>query len=166
MFRRKRDEQSHAYSKIFPSFIIFFFLELDQINIQLFYSYSYIAELSSSLSPIFIYCAKTGVSNQSLNKGGVKIKWHKRFNMKYSHLLPHICCTLMTTLLMVSFTPRKGKLNGKILLHVFFSQVLDGAHCVCALMVAILHTQTFILFDFDPSLISRLATDSVLDQIS
>ena len=73
VFRRKRDEQSHAYSKIFPSFIIFFFLELDQINIQLFYSYSYIAELSSSLSPIFIYCAKTGVSNQSLNKGGIGV---------------------------------------------------------------------------------------------
>ena len=32
-------------------------------------------------------------------------------------------------------------------------------------MVTILHIETFVTFDFDPSLISRLITDSDLDQI-
>ena len=39
--------------------------------------------------------------------------------MKYDHLRRHIRCTLMAILLMVIFTLRKVKLNGKILLQVF-----------------------------------------------
>ena len=37
--------------------------------------------------------------------------------------------------------------------------------CVCARMVAILHFETFVAFDFNPSLTSKMITDSDLDQI-
>ena len=57
------------------------------------------------------------------------------------------------------YTLRKDKLNVKILLHVFlpfFVRCVDGVQCVCAL---------FLTFSFDPYLISRLITDSSLDQL-
>ena len=69
------------------------------------------------------------------------------------------------------FTLRKDTLNWKILLHVFFFfffflvWCVDGVQCICALMVAILHIETFVIFDFDPSLILRLITDFDLNQI-
>ena len=55
----------------------------------------------------------------------------------------------------------------KSLLFAFrlFVGCLDGVQCVCARMLAILHTETFMSFHFDPSLISRLITDSDLYRI-
>ena len=41
----------------------------------------------------------------------------------------------------------------------------DGVQCVCARMVAILHIEKFVAFDFNPSLTSKMITDSDLDQI-
>ena len=64
------------------------------------------------------------------------------------------------------FYTKKGKLNGKILLHVFllFVWCVDGVQRVYVLMVTIRHIETFVTFDFDPSIISRLITDSHLNQ--
>ena len=56
------------------------------------------------------------------------MKCHKCFRIKYGYHLRQISCTPLTTLLMVIFTPRKGKLNGKILLHVFI--YMSGAPTV------------------------------------
>ena len=84
--------------------------------------------------------------------------------MKYGHHRRQISCTPLTTLLIVIFTLRNGKLNKKILLHVLV-ECVDGVQCVCALMVTILNIETFVTFDFGPSLISRLITDSDLGHI-
>ena len=46
-----------------------------------------------------------------------------------------------------------------------FVRCLDSIQCTCALMVTILHIKKFVTFDLDPSLISRLITDSDLGQI-
>ena len=56
----------------------------------------------------------------------------------------------------------KGNLNRKILQYVFlvFIRCVDCIQHVCAWMVALVHIETFVIFDFDPSLISRLITDS------
>ena len=72
-----------------------------------------------------------GISNNlSSKKEGVKIKCYKCFNMKYGRHLRRISCSSLMNLLMVIFTLRNGRLNGKILLHVFlfFRQV----HRQCA----------------------------------
>ena len=55
------------------------------------------------------------------------------------------------------FYTKKGKLNEKILLHVFllFVWFVNGVQHVYVLMVTILHIETFVTFDFDPSIISR-----------
>ena len=47
----------------------------------------------------------------------------------------------------------------------FFVGSVDGVQRVCARMMAILHNETFVTFDFDPSFFSRQITDSDLDQI-
>ena len=57
--------------------------------------------------------------------------YHGRNNnnsMKYDQHPRQISCTSLSTLLMVIFTLRKCKLNGKILLHVF--PILSGASTV------------------------------------
>ena len=64
----------------------------------------------------------------------------------------HIRCLLWTSLLTVI-----GTLNGKSYCMCFF--FLSDAH-VFARMAAILHIEIFVTFDWDPSLISRLITDS------
>ena len=65
-----------------------------------------------------------GVRYQSLNKGGVKIICHKCFSMKYGPSPRKIHSTQLTILLMVIFTLRNGKQNGKILLYVFLFSVM------------------------------------------
>ena len=47
----------------------------------------------------------------------------------------------------------------------FFVGCVDGVQYVYVLMVTILDIETFVTFDFDLSVTSRLITDSVLDQI-
>ena len=56
-----------------------------------------------------------GVSNQSLNKAGVKTQCHKCFSVKYGY---HVSCTPLTTLLMQVLHYKKGK-KRRILLHMF-----------------------------------------------
>ena len=58
------------------------------------------------------------------------------------------------------FYTKEGKLNGEILLYallIFFGCV-DGVQGVCARMVAIIHIETVVAFNFHPSLVSRLLT--------
>ena len=108
-----------------------------------------------------------GVSNLSLNKGGVKIKCHKCFDIKYGHNPHQIGCSLLTTLLMVIFSLKRRKLNGESLLQAFllFVGCVDDVQCVCARVVAIIYSETFVTFHLDSFIISRLITDSDLDQI-
>ena len=69
----------------------------------------------------------------TLNMGGVKIKCHKCLNMKYGHHPRQISSRPLTALLMVIFTLRKSKLNGKILLPVFlFMSGASTVHSVSA----------------------------------
>ena len=87
--------------------------------------------------------------------------------MKEGHHPRQISCSPLTTLLMVIFTLRKSKQNRKILQYVFLFFFLSGmstvyTQCVCALMVILLHTETFY---FDPVRNSRPITDSDVDQI-
>ena len=42
---------------------------------------------------------------------------------------------------------------------------VDGVQCIGELMVTIRNIETFVTFDFDPSFISRVITDSDLDHI-
>ena len=80
---------------------------------------------------------------------------------QYGNHPRQISCTALTTLLVTIFTLRKGKLNGAILLHVFLflSGSVDGIQCICALVLIILNIETFVTFDFDPSLNSKFITD-------
>ena len=55
--------------------------------------------------------------------------------------------------------------NLTLCISFFFVGCVDSVLHVCAQMVAILHIETFVTFDFNPSLISKLITDSNLDQI-
>ena len=51
----------------------------------------------------------------------------------------------------------------RMTLRTILAQGLVGVQFVC--MMVVFHIETFVTFDFDPSLISRLITDSDLDQI-
>ena len=44
-----------------------------------------------------------------------------------------------------------------------FARCVNSVHGVCVWMVTILQIETFVAFNFDPSLIARLITDSDLD---
>ena len=71
--------------------------------------------------------------------------------MKYGPHKHQISCTPLTTLWMAIFTLRKGKLNGKIIPHVF--PFLSGAAPVYSMPVTILHIKTFVTFDITASLL-------------
>ena len=87
--------------------------------------------------------------------------------MKYGHNPRPIRCTMLKILLIAIFTLKRGKLNHKILPYAFLLLVgcVDGVQFVCLRMVAIFHTETFVTFHFDLSLISRLINDSDLNRI-
>ena len=84
--------------------------------------------------------------------------------MKYGH--HQRAYTLYTT--DISETIEMHKVRVSCLFSLFsviitIYKIVDGVHLVCMQMVAILYIETFVTFDFDPSLISRLITDSNLD---
>ena len=45
----------------------------------------------------------------------------------------------------------------------FIVGCVNGVHRVCARIVVIFHTEAFVTFDFSPSLISKLITESDFD---
>ena len=61
---------------------------------------------------------------------------------------------------MVIFTLINGKLNGKTLLYALYCRARRQCTVGFAQMVAIFYIETFVTFDFDPSLSSRLITVS------
>lgn len=95
------------------------------INYSTIYFIQFCSPISHQFKPKYSFDSiGKGISNDCLNKEGVKIKCHKYFNMKYGRHLRQIICTPSTILLIVIFTLRNSKLNGKILLHVLlFCQV-------------------------------------------
>ena len=87
--------KKNACSRIF--FCFFFWSQIKYSTIS-FIQFS--SSIINQLKPENTFnSVKIGVSNQSLNKEGVKTKCHKCFNMKYGHHPPQISCTSLTTLL-------------------------------------------------------------------
>ena len=68
--------------------------------------------------------------------------------MKYGHHPRQISCTPLTILFMVIFTPRKGTLNRKILLHVFlFMLSASTVYCAACLRADGDHTSYRNIYD-------------------
>ena len=89
---------------------------------------------------------------------------NKCFSVKFGH---HFGADMLYT---VDEPDKKAYSNIFHLVNSFrvtisINKIVNGVQCVCAQIVALLHTETFVTFDFDPSLISRVKPDSNSDRI-
>ena len=105
------------------------------------------------------------VSNQSSNKGRVKIELRKCCNIKYGHDLRADTLSTVDNFIEGNFTLKTSTKRENLNVYVScFVGCVNGVQRVSARMVAILNIEIFVTFDIYPSLITRLITDSNLDR--